>query len=317
MTLHGMIPINKPCGMVSKDVSRWVQRRLGKVKLGHVGTLDPLAEGVLPVLFGVATRLQDYLLDQDKSYEFDVTLGVATDSMDRDGQIVAECPWQHVTADALVAAARSLVGRITQVPPIYSAIKYQGKPLYEYARSGKGEQVNMDRVSREVTIHSLGLLGFGDRTATFSVSCSKGTYVRSLAVKIGEIVGSCGMVSRLVRTKAAGVDLARCVTLETLESHAGSFDDWLMPIEELQLGLTRLDIRDPDLMVRCKHGQRVVLSALELHEKVVLSGGLVRETGVKQEVLLADFQSRKFFGLALLECITPDRYLVQMRRGLE
>lgn len=312
-----MIPINKPCGMVSKDVSRWLQRRLGKVKLGHVGTLDPLAEGVLPVLFGVATRLQDYLLDQDKAYEFDVTLGIATDSMDREGQVVAECPWQHVTMDALAAAARSLLGQITQVPPIYSAIKYQGKPLYEYARSGKGEQVDMDRVSREVTIHSLELLGFSERIATFSVSCSKGTYVRSLAVKIGEIVGSCGMVSRLVRTKAAGVDLAQCVTLETLESHTGRFHDWLVPIEDLHLGLARLDIRDSELMVRCKHGQRVVLSPHELHEKAVLSGDMVREAGVKQEILLVDSQSRKFFGLALLECITPDRYLVQMRRGLE
>jgi tRNA pseudouridine55 synthase len=110
--VDGLLPIHKPQGMVSKDVSRWLVKRFGRLKLGHVGTLDPAASGVLPILIGRATRLQDYLLDLDKSYEFDMTLGFETDSLDLDGSKVREAAWEHVTSDALVAAARELLGDI-------------------------------------------------------------------------------------------------------------------------------------------------------------------------------------------------------------
>ena len=118
----GLLGVHKPSGIVSKDVSRWLEKRLGKLKLGHVGTLDPLASGVLPLLFGQATRLQDFLLEIPKTYECTVELGYETDTLDSDGQIVETAPYEHVTLTQLQETAKSFVGRIKQVPPLYSAV---------------------------------------------------------------------------------------------------------------------------------------------------------------------------------------------------
>ena len=123
--------------MVSKDISRWLVRRLGKLKLGHVGTLDPAASGVLPVLLGRATRLQDYLLDMPKTYEFDIRFGSETDTLDLDGQVIRETAWEHITEAQLRTAIGAFIGDIVQTPPIYSAIKYKGKPLYAFAKDAK------------------------------------------------------------------------------------------------------------------------------------------------------------------------------------
>ena len=130
----GVLPIHKPRGMTSKDVSRVLQRILGRVKMGHVGTLDPDAEGVLPVLFGAATRVQDLLLNSPKTYFCIVFLGETTDSLDREGTVTATAPWEHVTLAAAREAATAFLGPIEQVPPAFSAVKYQGKALYTYAR---------------------------------------------------------------------------------------------------------------------------------------------------------------------------------------
>lgn len=136
LNLHGILPIAKPRGIVSKDISRWLVKRLGKVKIGHVGTLDPMAEGVLPILLGSATRFQDHLLDNSKTYEFDVQFGFQTDTLDSDGQVTNRTTSVPDAAHQVAQALPSFVGKISQIPPIYSAIKYNGKPLYNYARQG-------------------------------------------------------------------------------------------------------------------------------------------------------------------------------------
>jgi tRNA pseudouridine55 synthase len=126
---HGMLIVNKPYGMISKDVSRWLTKRLGRLRLGHVGTLDPLAEGVLPILFGKATRLQDHLLDLDKGYQFDVTFGKETDTLDLEGDVVKEALFNHITAEQLIGISKKLLGPIEQIPPIYSMSSKTLKPL--------------------------------------------------------------------------------------------------------------------------------------------------------------------------------------------
>src|SRR5690606_14945083 len=121
---NGLLVVNKPEGMVSKDVSRWLEKRMGRMRLGHVGTLDPAASGVLPILLGRATRLQDYLLDLPKSYEFDIAFGTETDTLDREGTVVQTAAFDHVTEDLLRQAMAKFVGDIEQLPPLYSAVKY-------------------------------------------------------------------------------------------------------------------------------------------------------------------------------------------------
>ena len=172
--------------MISKDVSRRLSPYLRGIRVGHVGTLDPAAEGVLPIVLGGATRLADYFLDTPKVYDFDLQLGVLTDTLDRDGQVLERRPWEHVTLDTARRAVSSLLACEQQVPPAYSAVKYRGRPLYEYARSGRLAEVDFASLAREVQIKRAELLALDGSLLRVEVKCSKGTYVRVLAQKIAE-----------------------------------------------------------------------------------------------------------------------------------
>ena len=176
--VNGVLPVYKPRGVISKDVSRWILKNFGKVKLGHVGTLDPMAEGVLPILLGKSTRLQDYLLDSVKSYEFDIEFGYETSTMDQEGERISEAPFDHVTSSDIEKACANIEGSYIQTPPMYSAIKYKGKPLYEYAREGRSDEVPLDILKKTVSIYSCKCTSFNNNVATIVIECSKGTYVR-------------------------------------------------------------------------------------------------------------------------------------------
>ena len=152
--------VNKPANISSKDVSRWLIKRLGKLQIGHVGTLDPFAEGVLPILLGKATRLQDYLLHTTKIYEFDLQFGEETNTLDRDGQIIRKMEYDHLTNEMLENFCKTTLGPWEQRTPIYSAVKYKGRALYQYARSGRAEEIPEDTLRRTVFIHGLELLKF-------------------------------------------------------------------------------------------------------------------------------------------------------------
>jgi tRNA pseudouridine55 synthase len=213
--VSGILLLDKPAGMSSNQALQRAKRLYGAAKAGHTGSLDPLATGVLPLCFGEATKFSQYLLDADKVYEAVVTLGVRTDTGDAEGEILDRRDASGVDLARIEAVLETFRGPIEQLPPMYSALKRDGIPLYKLARQG----IEVERKPRAVNIDRLECLGFrGGNPATLElrVACSKGTYIRSLAADIGEALGCGGHVSSLRRTEVGPFGLAACVTLETL-----------------------------------------------------------------------------------------------------
>lgn len=193
----GVLVVAKPAGMTSFDVVAGVRRALRIRRVGHGGTLDPEGTGVLPVLIGEATKLMPYLVDQDKEYRVVVRFGVTTDTLDSHGHVLSTSPVSGITRDAVARAATRFIGRIQQVPPMYSAVHYKGRRLYELARRG----LEVDRDPREVVVHEILVEDASEETATLRVVCGKGTYVRVLVADLGAMLGSGAVVARLVRTR--------------------------------------------------------------------------------------------------------------------
>ncbi len=211
--VDGVFLLDKPVGLSSNAALQRARRLFNAAKAGHTGTLDPLASGLLPLCFGDATKFAQALLDAPKRYTATVRFGETTTTGDAEGAVLATCP---VTFDkAQVEAALSLFrGRIEQVPPRYAALKYEGRNYYEYARAG----VEIPRVARPVEIHTLALLAWNAPLAVLDVSCSKGTYVRTLAEDLGDAVGCGAHLSALRRTMTGGFALADALTLDALEA---------------------------------------------------------------------------------------------------
>jgi tRNA pseudouridine55 synthase len=211
--VDGVLLLDKPAGMSSNAALQTARRLFNAAKGGHTGTLDPLATGLLPLCFGEATKFAGELLHADKSYRATLRLGVATDSGDAAGQVVETRPVQ-VSVGQLQTALAGFAGEIEQVPPMHSALKRDGRPLYEYARAG----VEVARQARRVTIHRIDLLAFSGAEAEIDVDCSKGTYIRTLAADIGERLGCGAHLSALRRTRVGQLDVADAVTLTQLEA---------------------------------------------------------------------------------------------------
>lgn len=263
--LSGLIPVNKPVGMTSKDVSRILVKRFGRLKLGHVGTLDPDADGVLPLLLGRATKLQDYLLKMTKAYSFEFKLGTATDTLDAAGKIVLELPWEHVTPTMINAAASKFHGVIRQTPPMFSAVKFRGKELYKYARNGSSpDDLNLTDLSREVEIKRLSIDFIDLPVIRMSVECSKGTYVRTLALDIAEQLGTTAHVTKLTRLQSAGFAIGDCATIEQLSLDTTALEDVLIPLDQLAIGLPTWRPDDMVLHKRLVDGQSVIGDIAEL-----------------------------------------------------
>lgn len=219
LDVHGILLLDKRLGVSSNQALQEVRRLLNANKAGHTGSLDPLATGLLPLCFGEATKVSGMMLDDDKRYQVAIRLGVATDTGDAEGRIVAEAPVPALRREALLTCLAGFTGDIEQVPPMYSALKHQGKKLYELARAGQ----SVDRPARRIRIASIELLDFGHDFLTLDVSCSKGTYIRSLAEDIGHKLGTLGSVAALRRTAAGAFTLTGAHTLEQLQAmdHAG------------------------------------------------------------------------------------------------
>lgn len=212
--MFGFLNVNKPIGMTSHDVIS-VLRKLTKIKqIGHSGTLDPFAEGVLPVAIGKATRLIEFL-DDDKEYLAQVSFGKNTSTYDIEGDVVFESG-KMVCRDEVVEALKNFVGEILQMPPLYSAIKVRGKKLYEYVREGKSVEIS----PRKVFIKSIELKSFDEENqlAEILISCSKGTYIRSIAYDLGKILSSGAFLSKLVRVRAGNFKIEDSVTLDELKN---------------------------------------------------------------------------------------------------
>lgn len=221
--VDGVLLLDKPQGMSSNGALQAARRLLNAAKAGHTGTLDPMASGLLPLTFGEATKFSQMLLDADKTYEAVVQLGVETDSGDAEGAVLARHP-VAVERPQLEAVLDRFRGEIEQVPPMYSALKRNGKALYEYARAG----IEVEREARRVTIHALDLLDFASDSFTIRVACSKGTYIRSLAMDIGTALGCGAHLAALRRTRIGSFDVANAVSLDALEACAAEERDGLL-----------------------------------------------------------------------------------------
>jgi tRNA pseudouridine55 synthase len=265
--MTGVLPLDKTAGVTSFDAVALVRRRLGLKRVGHAGTLDPDATGVLPILLGEATKLMAYLADQDKEYVATLRLGVTTDTGDLGGRVTAEQPVAPLDRAQVEAAVRPFVGRIKQVPPMYSAVRHGGRRLYELAREG----VEVPREPREVVIHAIEVQEVAGTRVRLRVVCGKGTYLRVLAVDLGAALGCGAAVERLVRTRVGPFALEEAVAWEALVSLPASAL-WLrvQPAEAALAGwpALRLDARAAG---RFEHGQ-----AVEVAPAGAAAGTLVR-----------------------------------------
>ncbi len=241
--MNGVIVIDKPADFTSFDVIAVARRLTGQRKTGHTGTLDPNATGVLPVLLGAATKAQDRIPNHDKSYLAQFRLGLTTDTLDIWGEVKTETPC-CVTEDDVRSLLPRFSGEIMQVPPMYSAIKKDGQRLYDLARKG----VEVEREARPVTVYRLELVSFNSETQTgeLAVSCSKGTYVRTLIDDIGQALGVGAVMTALRRTEACGFSLSDCVTLDRLRQlcEEGVADSVLLPTDSLFAVYPKLTVSD-------------------------------------------------------------------------
>ncbi len=210
--ITGIVVIDKPSGHSSNHVLQQVKRLFDARKAGHTGSLDPLASGVLPICLGEATKLSGYLLDADKEYAVTCKLGITTDSGDADGEVIDERPVPEFDDADLQQILETFIGEQDQVPPMFSALKYQGQPLYKLARQGK----EVERKARRISIYAIELLDCNQDSFTLSVRCSKGTYIRTLVEDISHKLGTGGHVTMLRRTRVAGYALSDAVSLEQL-----------------------------------------------------------------------------------------------------
>ena len=210
--MNGILLIDKPVGKTSHDIIYAVRRALQMKRVGHAGTLDPMATGVLVVLVGKATKVSDFLLNKDKRYRAGILLGCETDSYDMDGTVIKRCE-PNISEEQFKTVLYQFIGEQTQIPPMFSAIKQNGKKLYEMARTG----IEVESKGRDITIYSLDLLSFNDSHAEVEVHCSKGTYIRSLAHDIGTKLGCGACLNSLKRCASGQFFIDDAVTLEQLE----------------------------------------------------------------------------------------------------
>jgi len=249
--VDGVLLLDKPGGITSNHALQAARRLLNAAKAGHTGTLDPMATGLLPLVFGEATKFSADLLDADKAYEATLALGVRTTTGDAEGEIVETRP-VAVGREQLEAVLARFTGTIEQTPPMHSALKRDGRPLYEYARRG----IEVERAARSVRIDRIDLLGFDGTRAQIAVACSKGTYVRTLAEDIGNALGCGAHLAALRRTRVGRMTLDRAVTLAALEAMPPAVRrEWLLPVDALLDDVPRVDLGDRQAALFARGGQ--------------------------------------------------------------
>lgn len=261
--LDGLLLLDKPLGVTSNGILQRVRKLFGAQKAGHTGSLDPLASGVLPICFGEATKFSSYGLEADKAYLATGTLGVRTETGDAEGGVVTQTAVSESINERLLGdVLRQFTGTVHQVPSMYSALKYQGRPLYEYARKG----VDVPREGRNIQIHELKLLSFSSETFDIYIRCSKGTYIRTLVEDIGENLGVGAHVSALRRVQSGPYLIDSCKTVEELEALISRIDS--SGFESLLLGVDSLVAHLPSISLgnaesgSILQGQTVRMSAL-------------------------------------------------------
>lgn len=260
--IQGILPVWKEAGMTSHDCVNWVRRIFGLKKVGHGGTLDPAVSGVLPIALGRATKVLEYMLENDKVYSGSIIFGRATTTEDASGETVETKEVPSTLNRAIIQEKMSeFIGKIRQTPPMYSAVRVNGRHLYEYAREGK----IVDRPSRKVEIYDfrstsdLYQTSVGEWQIDFNVRCSKGTYIRTLAVDLGRMLDLPAHMSSLIRTEAGDIELSECVRLSTLESLTADYDSeqlaerYLLPLERALSHFDRYDMNEGEFN-QIRHG---------------------------------------------------------------
>lgn len=274
--VDGVLLLDKPAGITSQTAVSRVKALYNAAKAGHTGTLDPMATGLLPIALGEATKFSSMLLDADKGYLATVRLGVTTTTGDLEGEETGRSP-VAVDERGIEDALARFRGPISQTPPMYSALKHQGRPLYAYAREGR----EIERTARPVTIASLVLDGYSPPDATISVTCSKGTYIRVLAEDIGRALGCGATLAALRRTRVGGFSVSDAIGLETLRQlPAAERTAWLHATDAMLRELPAIEL-EPEQAVRIGRGQTLVSAAFHTPglARLVSTGGVFLGVG--------------------------------------
>lgn len=263
--MNGILCINKPQEYTSFDVIARIRGMSKTKRVGHSGTLDPMATGVLPIFIGMATKACDLLPDDNKCYEATFELGTETDTLDCWGTVKHVCD-AHVRTEELAAILPRFTGEIEQIPPMYSAVRVNGQRLYDIARQGR----EIERAPRKVHVMQLACTNFDEarQTGTLSVSCSKGTYIRSIISDIGTALGCGAMMTGLVRVKACGFTLEDCITLDEAQAltQEGTLASRLLPVDRLFYHLPRISLNEVQ-SVKFKNGVRLDLNRVK-HKQI-------------------------------------------------
>ncbi len=285
--MDGIIVINKPKNCTSHDVVYKVKKIFNE-KVGHTGTLDPLATGVLPLLIGKGTLCSKYLINHDKTYEVELTLGKKTDTADSEGKIIEtnDVPTEILKQQNVEKVLNSFIGKQKQIPPIYSAIKVKGKKLYEYAR--KGQEVEIQ--PREIEIYSINLMKINSETKKieFQVHCSKGTYIRTLCEDIAEKLSTVGYMSELNRIQVGTFTLSEAVSIENLEK--APKEKYLIPIEKVFEKCGSIELKDVSLK-KFLNGVKITKNepdgVYRIYNKGTFVGtGILKDGKLKRDIIL-------------------------------
>jgi tRNA pseudouridine55 synthase len=255
--MDGVLAVNKEAGWTSHDVVAKARGLFGGAKVGHAGTLDPAATGLLPLLIGKATRIAEYLVEWDKEYCAQLRLGETTDTLDATGTVLSSQSTAHLSADTIREAVARFQGTIQQVPPMYSAVKIDGVPLYRSAREGK----TIARDARTVLIHEIAVLDVAGQDVTMRVVCSKGTYIRTLCADIGDALGVGGHLRTLQRTRVGPLTLDRALTIDGIVGHhsLGHLSGHVWSLDQVLQELPMLTV-DEKAADRVRHGAPVAWS---------------------------------------------------------
>ena len=255
--INGIVLLDKDTGLSSNAALQKVKRLFFAKKAGHTGSLDPLASGILPICLGQATKVAQFLLDDNKRYFVRGKLGENTDTLDCEGEIVQTQEYKHLSEAAIKKAAMSFVGDILQIPPMYSALKKDGQPLYKLARQG----IEIERPPRPVTIHNIDFISYEKGIITLEVSCSKGTYIRSLIQDIGDNLGCGAHVIELRRTGFAHIDISETIKFSELEALATedfkSLDAHIFPSEQMLPNIPNVSL-DAQQTIDIKYGRSIL-----------------------------------------------------------
>lgn len=286
--IDGLLVVDKPEGITSLDVVREIKHRFGVKKAGHIGTLDPFATGVLPIVINEGTKLVPFLREGPKEYEVTLRLGEETNTDDWTGKVVMKQPWEGVQPEKVEALIHTFLGKIRQTPPMFSAIKMQGKPLYRLARKG----IEVERKEREVEIYNIQMEEIELPLVHFKVSCSKGTYIRTLGRDIGRKIGCGAHLLRLRRIRSGPFTLEQAITWERLKdlSKPNALHSWLISLSAALPSLPEM-IGDEQLVKKVRFGKEMIVQDLSPQTLPAFEKGQWLKMSSPQEGLVAILKS--------------------------